>query len=143
MMPTTRSKLPPMTAHAVDCVRQLETITRQCPQIRVETEHSLHAGMYARTIRLPAGIVLTGVLIKVATIVIVHGDCSVHTGDRLIDLCGYNVIEAAAGRKQVFITRGETVITMLFPTSAPTIEQAENEFTDEAHLLMSRSQTGE
>lgn len=140
---TTSPCLPAMSAQAVDMVRRLETVTRQCPQILVPTEHTLHAGLYSRTIRLPAGVVLTGVLIKIPTMVIVNGDCSVHTGEQLIDLRGHTVIEAAAGRKQVFITRSETSITMLFATSASTVEQAENEFTDEAHLLMSRSHTGE
>ena len=45
---------------------------------------------------------------------------------------------ARAGRKQIFVTRKPTVITMIFRTDAQTVEQAEAEFTDEAELLMSR-----
>ncbi|NYT44594.1 hypothetical protein H0A64_07105 [Alcaligenaceae bacterium] len=138
-----RQQLPPMPVQAVDQVREFENVTRQCPQINVQTEHTLHAGMYARTIRLPAGVVLTGVLIKIPTTVIVHGICRVFTGERFMNLAGYHVIAAGAGRKQIFITQTDTVITMIFPSTAQTVEQAENEFTDEAHLLMSRNDSGE
>jgi hypothetical protein len=138
-----RQQLPPMPARTVDQVRLFENVTRQCPQINVQTEHTLHAGMYARTIRVPAGMVLTGVLIKIPTTVIVHGICRVFTGDRFLNLAGYHVIAASAGRKQIFITQTDTAITMIFPSTAQTVEQAESEFTDEAHLLMSRDHAGE
>jgi hypothetical protein len=50
------------------------------------------------------------------------------------------VIPASAGRKQVFVSRSTVTITMLFPTLARTVEEAEAEFTDEAAGLLSRRQ---
>lgn len=139
----TRQQLPGMTAQVVDQVRDFEAVVRQCPQINVNTDHVLHAGMYARTLRLPAGVVLIGVVIKIPTTVIVHGDCSVFTGTETLHLAGYHVIAASAGRKQIFTTQSPTTITMIFPSAAQTVEQAESEFTDEAHLLMSRNDSKE
>jgi hypothetical protein len=54
------------------------------------------------------------------------------------ELVGYNVIQASAGRKQIYVTREETAITMIFPSNAKTVEEAEEEFTDEAEMLLSR-----
>jgi hypothetical protein len=51
---------------------------------------------------------------------------------------GYAVLPASAGRKQAFVAQADTRLTMVFPTSAKTVEQAEREFTDEIYLLGSR-----
>jgi hypothetical protein len=108
------------------------------PQVDVNTEHVIHGGMYIRTIRLDAEIVLVGALVKVSTVLIVSGKTAVFTGEGWIELDGYHVIPARAGRKQIFVTREETSITMIFRTNAKTVEQAEEEFTSEAEALMSR-----
>lgn len=127
-----------MSADAVSRVRDLEAAMMTLPQLEVTTEHVFHAGMYARTVRLPADHVLTGVFIKIPTIVIVNGDAAVYTGGAQLDLTGYNVLAASAERKQVFVSLSDITITMIFPTSAKTIEQVESEFTDEVDLLLSR-----
>lgn len=110
----------------------------KCPQIEIQTEHIIHGGMYTRTIRLAAGIVLMGALVKVPTVLIVSGKTKVFTGEGWIELDGYHIIPARAGRKQIFVTQEPTSITMTFRTDAKTVEQAEAEFTDEAEALMSR-----
>lgn len=139
MMPALSSQaLPSMSAESLANVRELEAVTGHCPQVVVDTKHLIHAGMYARTIHVPAGMVLTGVLIKLPTIVVVSGDCKAYIGDAFVELRGYHVLPGGAGRKQVFITREATDITMLFPTRATSVEEAEAEFTDELGLLMSR-----
>ena len=108
------------------------------PQIEVQTDHVLHGGLYVRTIRLAPDTVLMGALIKISTVLIVSGRTKVFTGDGWIDLVGYHVISARAGRKQIFVTQEETSITMIFRTDVQTVEQAEEAFTDEAELLMSK-----
>ncbi|AQW31431.1 hypothetical protein JK151_08910 [Ralstonia syzygii subsp. celebesensis] len=122
----------------VDQVRRLERALRAGPQVELRTDHVLHAGMYSRTVRIPAGVVLTGALIKVATVLIVSGDATVFIGDDSVRLQGYHVLPASAGRKQAFIAHAETALTMSFPTRARTVEEAEAEFTDETDLLLSR-----
>lgn len=112
------------------------------PQIDIPTEHILHGGMYARTIRLKGGVIVTGAHFKVPSILIVKGKCAVSSGESAILLCNYHVLTGEAGRKQVCVTMEDTEITMIFRTDAKTVEEAENEFTDEAESLMSRKQDG-
>lgn len=120
-------------------VQRAQEAIRKLPQIEIQTEHILHGGMYIRTIRLDPEVVIVGALIKVPTLLIVNGDTKVFTGASWIRLQGYNVIPARAGRKQIFATKAETYITMIFATDAKTVEHAEAQFTDEAESLMSRN----
>lgn len=134
--------IPPMTNEQVDKVRALEAEAAKFPQVELETQHLLHAGMYARTIMIPAGVMITGALIKRATTLIVAGSTTVFVGDKTIDLHGYHVMAGSAGRKQVFLAHADTWLTMIFPTGAQTVEEAEAEFTDEVDNLLSRLADG-
>lgn len=134
-------QIPTMTAATVAKVRELESQLSKAPQVDVETFHVLHAGLYARSLNLPAGVALTGALIKIPTVLIVSGSCAMLIGEEeAVQLEGYNVIPAMAGRKQAFITHSDVQMTMLFPTLADTIEQAEREFTDEYERLLSHDE---
>ena len=106
----------------------------------IPTSHTLHGGMYARTVLVPAGVVITGALIKVATTLILSGSVKMYSGDEMVELTGYNVIAAAAGRKSAFLAVTDTHLTMVFPTSAATVAEAEAEFTDQCDVLLSRRQ---
>ena len=140
-LPVAQPTLPAMSLGAVDLVFELEDEVLKRPQIDIPTQHVLHAGMYFRTICMPAGkeeSILTGALIKVPTVLIVCGDVTVFTGTDTVHLTGYNVLMASAGRKQAFIAHKDTYITMAFPTRAKTVDEAEVEFTDEYSRLFSR-----
>ena len=131
--------LPATAIEYLEKVVAVEQKVREMPQIVVQTEHVLHAGMYARTVRLEAFVLIVGVLIKRPTMLVVNGHAQVFAGDCWHKIEGYNVIPASAGRKQIYVTSGPTEITMLFPTKATTVEQAEAEFTDESENLISRT----
>jgi hypothetical protein len=118
-------------------IRKIESQELQKEQLVAEIENVFHAGMYARTCRLPANGFWVGVQIKISTLVIVSGGCCVFS-DRWYRIEDYQVIQASAGRKQMYATFRPTEITMIFPTNAVTVEEAENEFTDEAMNLQSR-----
>lgn len=134
-----RPSIPAMTPAAIDRVRLLEGERAALPQVPIRTAHLLHGGMYARTILVPAGVLITGTLIKVATVLIVKGDALIYVGDdRPLQVAGYAVLPASAGRKQAFVALGVVHLTMIFPTRAATVEEAEREFTDETDLLASR-----
>lgn len=130
--------IPAMRDDAIAKVREFEAIQLAQPQRAIDTHHVIHAGMYARTICIPAGVVLTGALIKLATLLISDGDAVVFVGDHCIDLVGRHVIPASAGRKQAFFARADTHLTMVFATAATSVAEAEAKFTDEAELLFSR-----
>ena len=123
----------------LDRLDRASDLIRQFPQIEVATEHLLHGGMYARTIRRGPGVVAVGSIILRATVLIVCGDCSLVDGDgRVHRFTGYSVLPGMAGRKSLSLTHSEVQMTMIFPTSAKTVEEAENEIFGEAEDLMSR-----
>jgi hypothetical protein len=128
--------LPQMTAEQVGAARALESVLLARDQIELPMEHLIHGGMYARTIAVPAGVALTGVLIKRATTVIISGDITVYVGADCERMTGYHVLPGSAGRKQAFVTHALTHITMLFPTRATSVAEAEAEFTDETAMLV-------
>jgi hypothetical protein len=81
---------------------------------------------------------MIGSRIRLATVLIVHGDCSVLVGDQRVELTGYNVIPGCAGRKQLFLTHGPVEMTMIYPTTFATVKEAEDEVFAEADGLQSR-----
>lgn len=133
--------IPAMSVESIEKVQKLEGYVIDRPQVDVGTSHVIHAGMYARTIMIPAGVMLTGAFIKIATILIIHGDVVVYTGDQAVTLNGYNVLSASANRKQAFIAKTDTYITMVFPSDSESVKEAEEEFTNETHMLLSRHHT--
>ena len=134
----TRATIPAMNQESIGKVRQLYEVTKTMPQIPIDTYHVIHGGMYARSIMIPANSMITGALIRIATILIVQGDVVAYIGDKSIELHGYNVVSASAGRKQAFVALSDVYMTMIFPTDVKTVAEAEDQFTDEADLLVSR-----
>ena len=127
-----------MSHDSIHKVQELEAFNATHEQADIHTHHLIHAGMYARTILVPAGVVLTGALIKTATTLIISGKVAVWANDQEYDLEGYHVIPASKHRKQAFVAIEDTHVTMIFATDARTVRDAEDEFTDEGDKLMSR-----
>ena len=127
-----------MSDLAIHKITELESELIKAPQVPIDTKHYFHAGVYARTIMIPRGFALTGALIKIPTLLIIQGNCIVTMGETSEVVQGYNVIPASLNRKTAYYAYDDTFITMLFATDASSVEEAENEFTDEADRLMSR-----
>ena len=132
--------LPVMGQAEVESVRRLEKAALELPQVPIPTDHVFHAGMYARTITIPAGVALTGAQITIPSILIISGDTLVYGEDGPTRYAGYHVALGQCGRKQAFYALQDTCLTMLFPTNATTIEEAEMQFTDEYEKLFSRKE---
>jgi hypothetical protein len=75
-------------------------------------------------------------------VMIVTGHVRIWTAGRWVDIetarGEHKVIAAHAGRKNIWHAVKDTTITTVFPTSATTVRQAEEEMTPEADLLVSR-----
>lgn len=138
--PNTRIAL--MGEEALAKVQAVQDALMQMEQATIPVQHVLHGGMYARTVRIPAGVAIAGAFVRVPTILVINGKVSAYANDQMIQISGYQVIVASAGRKQIFIAQEDTDLTMLFATTATTVEQAEQEFTSEAHMLASRGHEG-
>lgn len=131
-------RLPAMSDEALTAVRALEARLLSMEQVKIRTHHQIHGGIYTRTICIPKGITVTGVLIKVPTTLVISGDLTVFTGTDEFRVMGYAVIPGSAGRKQAVQANETTWVSMSFPTKAMTIEDVESEFTDEVDMLASR-----
>lgn len=140
-LPACEKVIPAMSPESIERVRALESAALDLPQIDIPTHHVFHAGMYARTIMVPAGAMITGVLVQIPTVLVVCGRCTIFVGEKTVDVDGYHVFAAAAGRKQAFVAHTDTHITMSFATDAQTVGEAEEQFTAEPSLLGSRRES--
>lgn len=127
-----------MTDQSINKIRHMENFMLKMPQVSMKTEHVLHGGVYARTLTVPAGTLMTGVVVKIQTVLIVNGKCKIFNGISTVDFEGYNVLPANAPRKMTLLAIEETRLTMIFPTDATTVKEAEEIFTDESSSLVTR-----
>lgn len=119
----------------LNVLRSIDRALLALPQTDVLIDHLIHGGMYARTAHIPAGVTVSGVLLSRATVLVLQGDVTMFTGSEVVRLTGFHVLPGSAGRKQLFRTHAETHMTMVLPSTAQSVDEAEHEFTDEAHLL--------
>ena len=106
----------------------------------IDTEHHLHAGVYSRTIRVPAGVSVVGVSIKCPTQLIASGDFTLTDGGVAKRFKGHHVFDGAAHRRAAVVAHEDSSFTMLFATNAKTVEEAEKEFTDEPERLLTHKE---
>lgn len=135
---TNSSRIAVMSESAIEKVRVVQNEMLKMPQVNLPVHHTLHGGMYSRSLVIPAGVALAGAFILVPTMLIVSGNVTVYANDQAYEIDGYQVLVASAGRKQLFVAHSDTSMTMLFATTATTVEAAEDEFTSESSLLASR-----
>jgi hypothetical protein len=139
---TLSATLPPSTPAGLELAERIGERIRAGEQVPITTHHVLHAGIYSRTICIPAGVVLEGAMIKIPTTLVICGHAAVLLGDGEEAIVqGYQVLAASGWRKQAYRALADTWVTMSFRTQAMTVEEAEGEFTDQADQLFSR--TGE
>lgn len=136
---STNASIPSMSEFILKEVKRIEEIYAQLPQEVFEITQSIHAGMYARTLKMPPDRLIVGAHIKIPTFLIVAGDALVGDGITGKRYTGHHVLTCEAHRKQIIVSKTQTFITMLFPTAAKTVKDAEQEFTDEWPLLQTRN----
>ena len=132
------SCIPEMTLKQVDEAKKAEEHIKTLPRVVCATQHTLHDGIYSRTLFMPKGSVVAGVVIKTATTLILSGKMAIYIGSDVVHIDGYNVIPTLGDRKQVVYAIEDSYATLLFKTTAQTIEEAEKAMTDEYECLQSR-----
>lgn len=131
--------LPAVSGFELSVIRDIERRTLETqPQVNLPVIHSLHAGVYSRTVMLPADRYMTGAEMKIPTTVVIFGDCLVNLAGEFVRVTGHATLCGAPGRKQLFVAVVDTYVTMFFATFAKTVAEAEAEFTDQAGELNSR-----
>ena len=122
-----------------DRMDSLEAEIAKMPQVDLGTTHELSGGIYARTIYIPAGVALTGLVHKKDHINIVMGDITVSTDEGMKRLTGYHVLQTKAGMKRVGFAHENTAWTTVCQTALTEIEAIEDELVEEADKLQTRT----
>lgn len=130
--------IPAMSSNDIQFACEVEKYISTLEQVDIPTFHTLHAGVYTRTIILEAGQVASGVIISIPTTLIVTGHIRLLIGEEVTESKGFNVFIAEANRKQIALAIEPSTIVMVFKTNAKTISEAEEEFTNEPEKLASR-----
>ena len=141
MLTKAEHKIYPMTDDSIDKVRQVESQMLEKEQVDLQTLHTIHGGLYTRTVLLKKGHALCGALIKVPTTLILNGNVMVYIGNDFSHIIGYDVLPASSNRKQLMIAIEDTYITMCMKTNLTDLKEIEKEFTDEYDMLMSSFDT--
>ena len=108
------------------------------PQLDGQTTHALAGGVYARTIRVPAGSVFTGAVHKKDHINIVNGDVTFVNEQGQQRLTGYHVITTRAGAKRVAWAHANTEWTTVLRTDWTELADIEADAVEDADHLQSR-----
>lgn len=138
MQPVPTESAVPSSMASPEAVRELERFTLAMPQVEIQTQHLVHGGLYARTIFVPAGTLITGAQMNKDNICVMHGDMSVTTDEGTVRLTGFHVIPASAGFKRAGFAHADTYWTTLMPTQHTDLNDIEDEMTDESSMLQTR-----
>lgn len=108
----------------------IKAVKAACPDEsgKASMTHTFHAGVYARTLFIPKDMIAANEVIKIATILIVDGDCLITDTETTRRIRGHEVLLGAPMRQCIVRTLQDTTFTMIFATKAKTVEEAEAEF---------------
>jgi hypothetical protein len=119
-------------------IERLESAILQGPQVDLNTDQIVNGKVAARTIRIPAGTVLTGAVHNKDSVNIVCGDITVTTDNGPQRFIGYHVLPSLAGTKRAGVAHEDTVWTTLWHTELTDQAAIEDEMTDDSTRLQNR-----
>lgn len=119
-------------------IERLEREVARLPQVDLMTEHVLSGGVYARTIYIPAGTVLTGAVHKKDHVNVVIGDITAWTEEGMKRFTGHHVLKSRAGTKRAGYAHATTIWTTFSHTDQTDIEAIEQELVEEPEKLQTR-----
>ena len=122
-----------------EAVQRLEREVLKLPQVDLQTKHCVSGRMYARTIFIPAGTVLTGATHKRDHINILQGDISVSTDEGMKRLTGQHVLPTKAGMKRAGYAHADTTWTTICQTDETDIPAIEADLVIEHEMLQTRT----
>lgn len=123
-----------------ESIERLEAAMLEAPQVAIETSHVLSGGVYARTIRIPAGTLLTGLVHKHDHVNVCVGDITVWTEQGMKRLTGHNVLPTKAGAKRAGYAHADTYWTTLSRTDQTELAAIEDEQVENVDRLQTRQQ---
>jgi hypothetical protein len=108
------------TAVAIQSIIALEDEILKLPQVELPITHDFIEGVYARTMFIPAGTVLTGAVhAHDCFTVIRYGDLMIYTEDGMVQVNGGDMLPSKAGIKRAGYAITDVLITgfMANPTN--------------------------
>lgn len=116
-------------ASGIQKVLRLEAEIAAMPQVELETVHHFSPGLYARELRIPAGVVLTGKIHRTEHINVVSaGRMVVYSEDGGVrEICAPFTFISKPGAKRVGIALEDTVWTCFHATSETDLDKLESD----------------
>jgi hypothetical protein len=120
-------------------VRKLEAALLRCPQVDMQTTHALSGGVYARTVFIPAGSVVTGATHKKDHICIIDGDVETILDGQKQRITGRVILNGQAGVKRAVYAHDDTLWTTVCRTDLIDIADIEADLVEEPESLQTRN----
>ena len=121
-----------------DTIERLEREMLGHEQVLLATTHALAGPVYARTILIPAGTLLTGLVHRADHVNIAIGDITVLTDQGMRRLTGHHVIPTKAGAKRAGYAHADTYWTTVSYTTQTELGAIEDELVEDAERLQGR-----
>lgn len=122
-----------------ESVQRLEDAVLQMPQVDLKTTHALSGGVYARTVFIPAGTVVTGATHKRDHLNILQGDITAWTENGMQRFTGQNVLPGKIGAKRAVFAHSDTTWTTICHTLLSDFFEIEAELVEEPEKLQTRN----
>jgi hypothetical protein len=119
-------------------IRRLEACLLEFPQVDLQTTHALSGGVYARTVFIPAGTVVTGATHKKDHVCIIDGDVETILNGEPQRITGRVVLNGTKGVKRAVYAHDDTLWTTVCSTALTDIEAIEAELVEEPEQLQTR-----
>ena len=125
----------------LDKIEAFNELLQQFHQEYLPVQHLVHGGMYARTIRVKAGMYAVGAMLNHDNISVMVGDCTCSTNDGMMRLTGFNVVPASAGVKRVGYFHSDTDWTMIMriPDGMRDVDEIEQYITCEYQKIQTQT----
>lgn len=115
-------------------VQRLEGEMIRLPQVGCPVVHHFAPGIYAREIRIPKGVVLTGAVHRFDNLVIVSkGKLELATNEGSVIVQAGDHVTCRAGTKNVAVALEDTTWTNIFATDETDVEKLVEHLTESTH----------
>jgi hypothetical protein len=104
-------------------VERLERSIEHLPQAHCPVSHHFAPGVYAREMRIPAGVLATGAVHKTEHLSIVVGHCMLTTDDGPREFFGHNTFVSKPGAKRALFAISDVVMTTIHPTEETDLDK--------------------
>jgi hypothetical protein len=113
-------------------ILKLEYELAKHPQVDIELSHLFNGGMYARTMYLPKGCLVTGRVHKTPHFnIIVQGHAVVYVdGDKVKEIIAPAIVPSDAGVKKVILALEDLIWTTIHTCKSTTPDEAVEEVTE-------------